>query len=147
MEDPDWAGAETALRRFGLPAKLADRPAIIAALEEQIRLETDFRGDQNLLRLLCAQLFSLGMVEDSLLVWRAKSCNFDTHCGIDVALLCGAGLEPTKAFFVTVGTKEADNALKYIQHCEACGDFAEFSFEDAMAEHRRFYHGETGANS
>ena len=96
-DDSDgWEGVDAALCRFGLPAKRVDRPAITAALEEQIRLEADEVGDQFLMRLLCAQLFSLGAVEDSLLIWRAKRCNFDTHCGIDVQFLCGAGLERTK---------------------------------------------------
>lgn len=139
MADEGWEGVEAALNRFSLPAKPTDRLAVIAALEEQIRLEADEAGDQFLMRLLCAQLFSLGLPEDSLLVWRAKSCNFDTHCGIDVSLLCGAGLEETKAFLAAAGTEEATAALEYIRHCEECGNFAEFSVAGEQAEHRRFY--------
>src|SRR2546427_1577937 len=29
----------------------------------------------------------VGHVEDSLIIWRAKATNFDTHCGVDVQLL------------------------------------------------------------
>jgi hypothetical protein len=138
-EDDGWQGVNAALARFGVPARPADRPAIIAALEEQIRLEADAVGDQFLMRLLCGLLFSLGQVEDSLLVWRAKQCNFDTHCGIDVAFLCGAGLEQTKALLAAAGTEDAAAALEYLRHCEACGDFAGFSVAGEVAELRRFY--------
>ena len=103
----DWEGVNAALARFGLPARPEDRDAIIAALDEQVRLEADEEGDQFLMRLLCVQLFSLGQVEDSLRVWRAKLCNFDTHCGIDVQFVCGAGLEPTKAYLRHVGGDDA----------------------------------------
>src|SRR4051794_41965527 len=76
--DDGWEGVDAALARFGLPARPEDRDAIIAALDEQMALEADERGDQFLIRLLCAQLFSLGRVEDSLRVWRAQACHFDT---------------------------------------------------------------------
>ena len=138
-EDDDWQGVEAALARFGMPARPADRRVIVAALEEQIRLEADEVGDQFLMRLLCGLLFSLGQAEDSLLVWRAKQCNFDTHCGIDVAFLCGAGLEQTKAFLAAAGTDEANAALEYLRHCEASGDFKGFSVAEEVAELRRFY--------
>jgi len=137
MDDDGWNGVNAALGRFGLPAKPADRQAIITALEEQIRLESDEVGDQFLMRLLCAQLFSLGMVEDSLLVWQAKSCNFDTHCGIDVQFLCGAGLEPTKEFLRRGGSDDALDALDYIAKCES--DFAGFSVEGVLQQAREFY--------
>ena len=138
LDDDDWKGVTAALGRFGLPAKPADRASITAALDEQIRLETDWVGDQLLMRVLCAQLFSLGVVEDVPLVWRAKECNFDTHCGIDVTLLCGAGLEETKSFLAVAGTAEATAALEYIRHCEA-GNFAGFTPAATLAELRRFY--------
>lgn len=141
MEDEDdgWRGVNAALARFGVPARPADRAAIVVALEEQIRLEGDGVGDQFLMRLLCGLLFSLGRVEDALLVWRAKECNFDTHCGIDVAFLCGAGLEGAKAFLASAGTDEAAAALEYLRHCEACDHFAGFTVPGEVAELRRFY--------
>lgn len=134
----DWAGVEAALGRFGLPARPADRDEILAALDDQVRREADEEGDHFLMRLLCAQLFSLGRVEDALAVWRAKSCNFDTHCGIDVTLLCGAGLGPTKVFLSAAGPEGAA-ALAYLCDCEAAGDFAAFGVESAVADLRRFY--------
>jgi hypothetical protein len=138
-EDDGWQGVNAALTRFGVPAKPDDRSAIITALDEQMRLEADEVGDQFLMRLLCGLLFSLGQVEDSLLVWRAKQSNFDTHCGIDVAFLCGAGLEETKAYLSAVGTDEATSALECVRHCEAHGNFAKFSVASEVAELRRFY--------
>jgi len=121
--DDDWEGVNAALARFGLPAQQDDHDAIIAALDEQIALEADEDGDQFLMRLLCAQLFSLGRTEDSLRVWRAKSCNFDTHCGIDVQFLCCADLEPTKAYLRDNGGDEALEALDYLIKSEGAGDF------------------------
>ena len=53
---------------------------------------------EEMLRTLCIQLFSLGVAEDSLLIWDAKQSSFDAGCGLDVQFLCGAGLEATKEF-------------------------------------------------
>src|SRR5690349_9772025 len=100
--------------RYGLPAAPADRADIVATLEEEIRREATAEGDHFLMRLLCALLFSLGRVEDALLIWRAKSCNRDTMFGIDVEFLCGAGLPETKAFLAGVGTPAAEEALEYL---------------------------------
>ncbi len=137
--DDGWEGVDAALARFGLPARPEDRDAILAALDEQIEREADEEGDQFLMRLLCAQLFSLGRVEDSLRVWRAKSCNFDTHCGIDVQFVCGAGLEPTKAYLQRIGTDDALDALGYLARCAAGGDFEAFSPEQVLKQARAFY--------
>jgi hypothetical protein len=128
---------EDALNQFGLPAKPSNRPTIVAALEEQIRLEEDEIGDQFLMRLLCAQLFSIGFVEDSILIWRAKSCNFDTYLGIDVQFLCGAGLEQTKNYLQLDGSDDAINALDYIAKCES--DFLQFSVESVLQYTCKYY--------
>ena len=96
-------------------------------------------GDQFLMRLLCAQLFSLGFVEDSLLVWRAKPCNFDTHLGIDTQFLFGAGLESTKEFLRGAGSEEAVDALDYISRCEAANDFGSFTIERVLKQTQEFY--------
>lgn len=138
-QDDGWAGVNAAIARFGIPAQPGDRPAILAALEEQIRLEAEEIGDQFLMRLLCGLLFTLGVAEDALAVWRAKQCNFDTHCGIDVAYLCGTGLEETKAFLAATATEEALSALEYVRHCEDCGNFDGFGVAKEVAELRRFY--------
>jgi hypothetical protein len=111
----------------------------MAAIEEQIRLEDDEIGDQFLLRLLCAQLFSIGVVEDAMLIWRAKSCNFDTGLGIDIQFLCGAGLEPTKEFLRGQNSDEARDALEYLAECESSADFSEFSVDEVVRQAKCFY--------
>lgn len=138
-DEDDWAEVRAALDRFGLPADPAHRDAILGLLGEQIRLEADEEGDHDLMRLLCAQLFSIGQVEDALTVWRAKSCNFDTMCGLDVQFLCGAGLAHTEEYLRAVGTEEARDALDYLQKCEASGDFAGFSVDAVIEQARQYF--------
>lgn len=108
-------------------------------LDEQVALEADENGDHFLMRLLCVQLFSLGRVEDSLRVWRAKSCNFDTHGAIDVQLVCGAGLETTRAYLRQAGEDDAAEALQFLARCEAAGDFKDFSSQRLLDQARAFY--------
>lgn len=129
---------DEALGRFGLPARPADRAAIIAALEGEIRLGEEC--DEQLMRLLCAQLFSLGQAEDAIPIWIAKSHNFDTFCGIDVQLLCGGGLEQTKAFLAGTASEDACAALEYLGEAEASGDFNQFRVEQVLEENRQYYH-------
>src|SRR5256885_11915813 len=90
----DCEGVTAALARFGLPARPEDRDTIIAALDEQVRLEADEEGDQFLMRLLCVQLFSLGQVEDSPRVWRAHAGHLRTPPGHHVPVVCWAGGGP-----------------------------------------------------
>ena len=135
----DWEGVDAALARFGLPARAADRDEIARLLREEIRREWDGRADHLLMRVLCAQLFSIGRVEDSLLVWEAKSSGFDPMCGIDVQFLCGAGLEETKGYLRAVGTDPALAARDYIIKCEAADDFADFSVDQVLGWAKHFY--------
>src|SRR5579885_1101550 len=69
-----WKGVDEALDRFGLPADPKHRGQIRQLLVEQIQkqIDDDDDGDQSLMRLLCAQLFSIGNVEDALIIWQAK---------------------------------------------------------------------------
>lgn len=129
---------DAALLRFGIPAKLSDRSEITRMLEEEMRLDQD-ACNCSLMRLLCVQLFSLGIVEDSLIIWRAKSSNFDAHCSVDVQLLCGAGLEQTKAYLSSSRDEEATLALEYLAEAEATDDFNGFNVEKALEVHRSYY--------
>lgn len=99
------------------------------------------REDNEILKLSCAQLFAIGQVEDSLLIWRAKQSDFDAACYLDIQLLCGAGLEQTKAFLSNQDTPEAKEALKYLLECEEAGDFDEFTVESQDQEHHRYFYG------
>lgn len=138
-EADEWEAVGAAVSRFGLPADPGQRPAIVEALEEQIRLEVDEEADHDLMRLLCVQLFSIGRVEDALLIWRAKTCNFDTMCGLDVQFLCGAGLAATREFLRRVGTADALDALDYLEKAEAAGDFTGFSTEQVLEQARDYF--------
>ena len=135
----DWQSVDDAISRFGLPPAPEHRASILAELDAEIAKEADEEGDQFLMRLLCAQLFCIGNVEDSLAVWNAKTCNFDTHCGIDVQLACGAGVDETKAYLSSQTSDLAADALQYISECQDTGDFDGFSREYWINEHRRFY--------
>jgi hypothetical protein len=135
----DWEGVEAALGRFGLPANPCDRDELIRLLRQELQREEDEEGDQFLMRLVCAQLFSIGLVEDTLIIWEAKSCCFDTLLSIDVQFLCGAGLDRTKDFLRELNTDSALEALDYVKKCEAGGDFTGFSVEQQLAETKEFY--------
>ena len=130
---------DLALAEFGLPAPPSARVELRRRLEAQIQLEENDAGHQPLMRLLCAMLFSIGVVEDSLLIWRAKSCCFDTMCGIDVQFLCGAGLSATEAFLEASATGDAKEALTYLRECTQSGDFDEFSVSQTVVYARLYY--------
>ena len=132
--------SDDAIQRFGLPARPEHRHDILRLLSEEFAREKQEEGDQELLRAFCAQLFSLGLVEDSLPIWSAKNCNFDTMCGIDVQFLCGAGLASTREFLAGSSAPAASEALGYLTHCEQTGDFAEFTPAKWLA-HARYYYG------
>ena len=130
---------DEAIILFGLPPQQENRLEIRQLLVDEIRREENEEGDQFLMRLLCAQLFALGCVEDSLLIWQAKSCNFDTMLGIDVQFLCVSGLEKAKKFFTGVGSEEATSALAYIEDCEKGGDFKRYPVDVALEAARKCY--------
>jgi hypothetical protein len=132
--------SEEALQKFGLPSSSGRRNEICQHLAEEIERERLEEGDQETLRTLSVQLFSIGMVEDSLLIWDAKNCNFDTMCGLDIQFLCGAGLIATKTFLATTVKSEAHKALTYLIKCEEAGDFKDWSPQKWIAYYRYYYH-------
>ena len=128
-----------ALQRFGLPASPVDRDEIRRLLGEEIeRAQRDESGEETL-RTLCVQLFSLGVVEDSLLIWDAKEVDFDSHFSVDIQFLCGAGLQATKDFLAASTAPTAPEALGYLNDCEKAGNFANFSLAASVSENRRYY--------
>jgi hypothetical protein len=97
-------------------------------------------GD-DVLRLLCVQLFSIGVVEDSLLLWDAKRSSFDAGLGsVDVQFLCGAGLEETKAYLSQSAGPPAAAALNYLLECARSSDFCEWTPQNTLDEYRRYFH-------
>ncbi|HVG92293.1 MAG TPA: hypothetical protein VNB54_12450 [Alphaproteobacteria bacterium] len=122
---------EEAIEKFGLLPKAQELPAI-----RQLLMEAKLRrAPEPLMRLLCIQLFAHGDVEDSLLVWRAKRSSFDAGSGIDVQLMCGAGLQATKKYLGSIQSAESAAALEYLHKCEQAGDFKDWS----PAKHLEFW--------
>jgi hypothetical protein len=79
---------EEALQEFGLPASSNQRNDIRRLLVEETERERRGDGQPEILRTLCVQLFSIGEVEDALLIWSAKESSFDMGCGLDIQFLC-----------------------------------------------------------
>lgn len=134
--------SDESLARFGLTPSAGALSQIRELLAAETLKERNKQGsgDVELIRLCCVQLFSAGKSEDALLVWSAKEANFDLACGIDVQLLCGAGLNATKEFLMSHPSPEAHAAVKRIAECEQSGDFDEFT----PAAHLQYYRGYYG---
>ncbi len=88
---------------------------------------------------LCVQLFSLGNVDDALLIWEAKESSFDASCGLDIQFVCGAGLEETKDHLAAARIPSAVAALEYIRKCEAAGDFAGWTPQRTLSDYQRYF--------
>jgi hypothetical protein len=127
---------EEALARFGLPADMSDREAIRAALVAEL---TRPEMDHELILCLAVQLFSIGNVEDSLLIWRPKRRNMDLGWSIDVQLLCGSGIEITRSYLSTSPDEQAPRALDYLEGCIAGGDFENWTVEGWISGYQGYY--------
>ncbi|WP_035613618.1 hypothetical protein [Haloferula sp. BvORR071] len=133
--------SDEALQAFGLPAAPAHRDELRRLLAAATELEASGEGaGEEVLRTLCVQLFSIGRVEDSLLIWAAKQSSFDAGCGLDVQFLCGAGLGATKQHLREhSSTPGASQALSYLSACEQAGDFTDWTPQVTIAYHRNYY--------
>lgn len=131
--------SDEALQKFGLPASPHHRDQLRQLLTEEIERERQGEAGEEMLRTLCVQLFSLGNVEDSLLIWDAKQSSFDAGCGIDIQFICGAGLEATKEHLKRSSNQPASAALDYLIECEQTGDFAEWTPAQSIADYRKYY--------
>lgn len=125
-----------ALAQFGLPADIADRDAIRAAFVAEL---TRPDMDHELILCLAVQLFSIGEVADSLLIWQAKRRNMDLGWSIDVHLLCGAGVEATRTYLSSSAEEAAQQAFEHLEACIAEGDFAEWSVGGWVASYQSYY--------
>ena len=63
-------------------------------------------------------------------------------CSIDVQLLCGSGLQQTKAYLSGQASPDAEAALAYLTECEEAGDFAGFSVEEYTRQWSGYYGGD-----
>jgi hypothetical protein len=134
---------DESLRRYGLGPSGRELAAVRALLEAETGRERRAQGDGDteLMKLCCVQLFNAGEVGDALAIWGAKTASFDAACSIDVQLLCGAGLAETKAFLSAQRSEQARAALQWLLHCEAAGDFEDFSVVDRSAWYATYYLG------
>lgn len=111
----------------------------LLAVETKKEAARQGAGDTALMRLCCVQLFNLGHANDVLLIWRAKVSSMDADSSIDVELLCGAGLENTKAYLRSLAQKEADEVLARIVECEESGDFVDFDVDNYKQQNVDYY--------
>jgi hypothetical protein len=127
------------LDTYGIPANPAARGELREMLAQEIERERSGGSGEEMLRTLCVQLFSIGIAEDSLLIWRAKSSSFDAGCGLDVQFLCGAGLATTKEYLAKSPAPDAEAALRHIEKCEQSGDFSDWEPAASIADYRRYF--------
>jgi len=125
---------EESLRRYGLRPAADDLDEIRGILRAEAQLSQD-EQDTELMKLCCVQLFNAGHLDDVLTIWQAKESSWDAHSALDVQLLCGAGLDATKAHLAAEGSEPASKALRYLTECEAAGDFDDFS----VTQHARWW--------
>ncbi|GKV54480.1 hypothetical protein NCCP2222_04270 [Sporosarcina sp. NCCP-2222] len=127
---------ETVLDQYGLEPDRIYSENIRTLLREEI--DNKDAEDNDYLKTLCIMLFSIGAVEDSLLIWEAKQKNFDTSCYIDVQLLCGAEYDATLDYLLTAASEEAVETMDYLMNHEET-DFASFSKGEIMNDYKRYY--------
>lgn len=121
--------ADESLAVYGLVPLDEALTAIRAMLAREAEIGAGQAGEpeDDLALLCCVQLFSRGLLEDVLRIWDAKSCgDMDLGTRLDVQLLCGAGLERTKAFLQQQPSAQARDALRYIVKCQEAGNFQGF---------------------
>jgi hypothetical protein len=125
------------LARYGLIPVAADLPEIRRIIQS---FTADNERDSNEpLKTLCIQLFSAGIPSDALLIYKAKTSSFDAACYIDIQLVCGAGLEATKAFLRESSEQEAKELLAVLQDDNSVRDFDGFTPERHLDFYRRYY--------
>ncbi len=128
-----------ALEKFGLPASPQYRDEIRQLLMEEIELARKSEDREEMLRTLTLQLFSIGMVEDSVLIWKAKQSSFDASFTVDIQSICGAGLAETKEYLAQSTDPSASEALEYLTECEQTGDFVGWSQQFSINSYREYY--------
>lgn len=106
-------------------------------------IANDEREDNEILKVCCMQLFYIGDVKDSLLIWDAKKSDWDAYAYLDIQYTCGAGLQETKDFLVEQNTSESKDLLDYLLSCEKSGNFDGFSVESQINEHHRYFYGKS----
>ena len=70
---------------------------------------------------------------------KAKMSSFDAACYIDIQLVCGAGLDATRAFLRESSEPEAKQLLALLQEGSSVRDFDGFTPEGLLGFYRRYY--------
>lgn len=126
--------------RFGLginPDSAVEIRQIL--MTESKKLINQEPGDTQLMRLCAVQLFGLGLLDDVLLIYKAKNSNMDADISIETPLLCGPGLEPTKAFLRSTGGPEALGALELIEMTESSDGAEAFDRDFILKDSHEIY--------
>ncbi|WP_239616873.1 hypothetical protein [Cohnella mopanensis] len=124
------------LKLYGLEPDISYRETLQKLLNDEI--DNDDYKDNEYLKTLCIMLFSIGQVEDTQLVWRAKRKSSDAGIYIDVQLLCGAGLESTIEFLDNLNNDIAKEQIEYLKKCEET-DFKDFSKTEVINNYKQYY--------
>ncbi|MEV4701674.1 hypothetical protein [Actinoplanes sp. NPDC049316] len=117
--------ADQYLATYGLRVPTEMLPAVRQILLREIRHEaatyageSTVPGNTSLMRICAAQLWHAGVVEDALLIHRARRTSMDATGAIDGQLMLGAGVARTKEFLAALGTAEAREILADIAWLE-----------------------------
>ena len=117
--------ADQYLATHGLRVPAETLPTVRETLRREIRHEADTYADKgtvpgntSLMRICAAQLWHAGVVEDALLIHRARRTSMDATGAIDGQLMLGAGVARTKDFLAALGTSEAREILDDIAWLE-----------------------------
>ncbi|MDQ0887867.1 hypothetical protein QFZ81_002955 [Paenibacillus sp. V4I9] len=123
---------ELLLEQYGLEPMRQHRDILKELLSSESLNEE--REDNEYLKTLCILVYTYGIAEDTVQIWRAKNIDFDTGCYIDGELLIGAGLEETISYLKTLKTAEAEKELDYLKKLKTIG-------RDKVLEFYRSYYG------
>ncbi|MEU6256827.1 hypothetical protein [Streptomyces sp. NPDC047043] len=135
MDEDEW------LRRHGLHPDPQGLDEVRQLLRQQTEFEREAqgRGDTELMKLCCVQLFNAAVLDDVPLIWQAKSAGMDADASIDIQLLCGGGLAATKAHMASDPSETGKAALRRLVACEAAGDFDDFSVARQASFYASYY--------
>lgn len=132
---------DEALATYGLPARAEDLPRLRAWLADETRAENTAqgRGDTDVMRLICVQLFIAGHVTDAPLIWAARAASMDATAAIDLDLTLGAGLAPTLAYLAALDDPTARRAREAITAALSAGTLEAFDPAETAARWQRYY--------
>jgi hypothetical protein len=128
--------ADQYLVTYGLRVAVDMLPAVREILIRETRHERaaysgagTIPGNTSLMRICAAQLWHAGVVEDALLIHRARRTSMDATGVVDGHLMLGAGVARTKEYLTALGTVEARQMLNDIAWLEESYDCERYAAE------------------